>query len=301
MQCKFIGGKYQMIHILKENNQYQTVICQDISNKNINHKFILNIYKDKELIQKFAPLLSKLNRDICHNFVELFVENSYLVSAFIYHEYVPLNIYLDSNDLTTKAQLKICESLLLELLKNDNIPKELKYFAFNISNITVDKNDNLHLNFAIIPDNCEIDNITQNIASIMCFIFKSQNTIPKDLKSFLDKLENNSYSLISSIYADYKRILENIFAQLDVEKNDDLSTKMKKSLLEKLKNNTILSNHLIALRVITILLVVSVISIGSWYAYNNYFSTLINSSKTVLAESVIIDNRTKINLSTQNK
>ncbi|MCT4621755.1 MAG: hypothetical protein N4A62_20505 [Marinisporobacter sp.] len=297
MQSKFIGSSYQIIHILNDTKEYQTVLCQDISNKNITHQFILNIYKDKKLIQKFAPLLSKLNRDICHNFVELFVENSYLVSVFIYHEYIPLKNYLASNDLTLKAQLELGESLLLELLKNDNIKDSLKYFAFNPSNIVVDDHNKAHINFILIPDVCESNHVDHNITNIIKLLFKDKNTVPKDLKSFLDKLQNHEYSLISSIYADYKRILDKLYAQFDIEKKDDFSTKIKRSILEKFKNNTRLSNHLFTLRVTTILLVLILISTGSWYAYNHYFSTLINTSKPTLTESVIIDDRTQVNLS----
>ncbi|MGI6778034.1 MAG: LysM peptidoglycan-binding domain-containing protein [Acetivibrionales bacterium] len=303
MDKKIIGNKYQVLRVLFDNENYYAAICRDISTPDEKHSVILNVYRSKPSILKAAPVFTKVNSDICHDFKEFFVESPYVISVFKHYDYTSLECFLSENDISLTERLALCSSFLLEAIRNDNIPLLLKLDILQAKHIVVDSERKIHINFFAKLDNNDEPEIIEkkvikNISSIIELILGNRKKLPEELLNFLSELESDKYNMISSIFSEFNTVSEAIIAKTEDSSDQNLQKRARTALGKAVKKQVKKPAAIIVLRVVVIVLLAGIIIAGGYYAYKHIFTGKpVASFSEEISETNVIDNAMQVKLS----
>lgn len=308
MEKNIIGGHYQILHTLYEDSSYCAAIGRDISVRENNITYLLNIYHSNPLKQKAAPCYTKISGNTCRYFIEFFVDSSDLVSVFDYNEFIPLVRHLENKDLNLKSRLLLCCDLLLELVRNDNIPTLIKLSLLKPDNIVVDQVGKLYLNFLINFDDA-YEAFTpeaelkipyfSSILSIMSSILGNEKKQPEKLKKFISGLQAQEFEKTSTFYSEFKAFAESLIQESESE-NKNLENKAKGIGARLVKKLLKIPSAVIIFRIFIVILVLAVLSGGGYYIYRYILeNTITTDSGQPSTNSQIIDNKKVITPSQQ--
>jgi len=298
MNKKIIGNKYQVLKVLFEYENYYAAVCRDISNSDSQYSVILNIYRSKPSILKAAPVYTKINSDICNDFIDFFVETSDVISVFKYYDYTSIDSFLNENDISLKGRIALASSFLLEAIRNDNVPELLKLNVMNPRHIVVDNENNVHFNFQTAFDIDEKDaenQLVEYISIILKLILGKRKKLPEIFSNFLDELESGKYNMVSEIFSEFNSVSE-IFNKAEENVGKDVADKAKKAVIKSAKKNIKKPVALVVLKAAVIILLIGALATGGYFICK-YLIMDIPVAPVSDDNTNVIDNRTQIMLS----
>lgn len=304
MTRNIIGNKYQIQQILFEDSGYCAAVCMNISAFEPNQTYLLNIYKEKPLIQMALPIFSRVSSETCSSFCEYFVDSPYVVAVFTYHPGTYLKDYTILKDFTVNKRISLAVSYLLECVKTDNVPGILKYQLFNPDFIIMDDSGSVRFNFQIgfdaIPENKGTESTwnklaIQELVTTLNLLLSTGMKPPKEFTPFLAHLTEGKYDAVSTIYTQFKALADNFLLNPD-DKNLKMPGLDKKKFLDASKERMKHPAIRRTLGVLAVLVLTTGLILGGHYAYKFYRSTIpVIVTDDNPTETQLVDKRTFIN------
>ena len=302
VERNIIGGKYQILHTLFEDNSYCVAICRNITVQENTNTYILNIYRSVSTKQKVAPICTKINSNICRYFIEFFVDNSDLVSVFTYNELDPIVKFLEKNELTFKARLALGSDFLLELVRNDNVPTLMKLCLLKPENIATDGNGHVLFNFVIdfknsfeayTPEAELTVPYFNSVLVILSLILGNEKKLPDKLKEFLSKIKSGEFKQTGTLYSEFKTLADLLLQEADAD-SKSLEHRAHSIGAMVLKKYLKIPSAVVMLRIFIAVLVLALLSAGGYFVYQFILEDRLYSNSIQTAAESDIKNSVKI-------
>ncbi|KUO71044.1 MAG: hypothetical protein APF81_15345 [Desulfosporosinus sp. BRH_c37] len=203
------GGKYQVLEILEQHEDYKACLCIDVETNNDYRPMIFNIYEKYENIRKFLPTFYSLNQEQHAEFICIMSGQHSITAVFEYHSGIKfLNFFqqVDKEDFELRCKYAF---LLLEVcLMLDTVPDFMAYSCLEPENIVIsEKMQKVRINYIIRP--LEIGNEPfkwRKIAFLLEHIFVKNRFVPNEIWDYIEDLKQNRDDNIVGAFSRWKEI-----------------------------------------------------------------------------------------------
>ncbi|MGE5629625.1 MAG: PKD domain-containing protein [Caulobacteraceae bacterium] len=272
MNNRVVGQKYEIVDTLFS-NELQTIYVGKLLNSGDSGQFIINEFKDTDIIysmkDNFSPEKCRYIRNIVETFYMDF--NFYVVSSVCPGP--TLETFLSNNSLRLTEKMYITESLLTQLVEMEKLSPFITYALCDTSNLAITNRKNICFNCNIMLSKEKMSvtgkDVTIKMGEVICTIFA--NTVNADLEYVKDimppallpitrKCLDGKYDSIANVYSDFKSLLlYSVFMG-----NMSVDNQIRKNL-----SKARIKHKLSPLRKLAVILVALLLAGGVWaYIYN---------------------------------
>jgi hypothetical protein len=203
------GGKYQVLEILEQHEDYKACLCIDVETNNDYRPMIFNIYEKHENIRQFLPTFYSLNKEQQTEFISIMSGQHSITAVFEYHPGIKLlNFFqqVDKEDFELRSKYAF---LLLEVcLILDTVPDFISYSCLEPQNIVIsEKTQKVMVNYIIRP--LEIGDKPfkwRKMAFLFEAIFVKNRVVPDGIWEYIEDLKQNRDENIVGAFSRWKEI-----------------------------------------------------------------------------------------------
>ena len=210
------GGKYQVLEILEQHEDYKASLCIDVEINNDYRPMIFNIYEKYENIRKFLPTFYSLNPEQHTEFICVMSGQHSITAVFEYHTGIKiLNFFQQMDKEDFELRSKYAFLLLEACLMLDTVPDFISYSCLEPENIVIsEKMQKVMINYIIRP--LEIGNESfkwKKLARLFEQIFVKNRYVPDDLWEYIDDLKQNQDNSIVAAFSRWKEIYGSLLTE----------------------------------------------------------------------------------------
>lgn len=269
MDNRVIAEKYKIIDTLFSNELQASYIAIK-SGVDDSKKFIINEFKDTDIIYSMKDSFSKEKCRYVKNIVETFYEDFCFYAVCSTCSGPALETYLSDNNLRLTDKMYLTESLFTQLIDMEKLSPFIVLSLCDTDNITVTNKRNIcfNCNLKLTEDmmSASRSDVSKRVGEIICAIFS--NTVITDLNYTKDNMPpalfpivqsclDGKYESIAKAYSDFKSLLlYSVFMG-----NESIDNQIRKSFQKaKIKRKLTPLRRLAAIAVILLL-------VGGVWAY----------------------------------
>lgn len=219
MDNRVIAGKYEIIDTLFENELQATYTAKN-SGTDDSKQFIINEFKDTDIIYGMKDSFSKEKCRNIRNIVETFYEDFCFYVVCNICSGPLLETYLSNNNLRLTEKMYLTESLLTQLVDMEKLSSFIVFSLCDTDNITVVSKRNIcfNCNLKLTAEKMAAarSDVSRRVGEIISAIFS--NTVATDLNYTKDNMPPalfaivqgclaGKYGSVEKIYGDFKALL----------------------------------------------------------------------------------------------
>jgi hypothetical protein len=280
-----ITEKYEIIETLFK-NELQTVYSAKNSGAYDGKQFLINEFKDTDIIYSMKDNFSKEKHRYIRNIVETLYENFCFYIVCNICSGPTLETYLSDNNLRLTEKMYLTESLLTQLMEMEKLSPFIVLSLCETYNITVANKRNICFNCTLKLTTEKMSasksDVSKRVGEIISAIFT--NTLAADLNYIKDNtppalfpiVQNcleGKYESIAKMYSDFKSLLlYSVFIG-----NESIDTQMRKNL-QKAK----IKRRLTPVRRLAAIVIILMLAGGIWTYVKDLDISTLNENKTAM-------------------
>ncbi len=280
-----IAEKYEIIDTLFT-NELQTVYLSKKSGVDDGKQFIINEFKDTDIIYSMKDSFSKEKCRYIRNIVETIYEDFCFYVVCNICSGPTLETYLSGNNLRLTEKMYLTESLLTQLIDMENLSPFIAFSLCDTDNIAVTNKRNIcfNCNLKLTSEKMSAskNDVSKRAGEIISAIFS--NTIDADLNyikdntppalfSIVQSCLNGKYESMSKAYTDFKALLlYSVFMG-----NGSVDTQMRKNL-QKAK----IKRKLTPVRRLAAIVIILLLAGGIWNYVKDFDMFTLNKNQTAV-------------------
>lgn len=273
MGNRVIAYKYEILDTLFE-NELQSIYSAKITGEDAPQQFIINEYKNTDIIYSMKDSFSKEKCRYIRNIVETVYENFCFYVVCNICSGPTMDAYLSSNNLRLTEKMYLTDSLFSQLIDIENLSPFIVYSLCASDNLAVTGKRNIcfNCNLKITEDimAASKSDVSRRVGEIICDIFSNtaaadlnsaKNNMPPALFPIVSSCIEGKYESIAKAYSDFKTLLiYSVF--MGVESVD---TQMRKNY-QKAK----IKRRLTPIRRVAAILLILLLAGGVWKLTDSY-------------------------------
>lgn len=219
MDNRFIAEKYEIIDTLFS-NELQATYTAKKSGADDSKKFIINEFRDTDIIYSMKDSFSKEKCRYIRNLVETFYENFCFYVVCNICSGPTLETYLSGNSLRLTEKMYLTESLFTQLIEMEKLSPFIVFSLCDKDNIAVTNKRNICFNCNLKLDkdavSASVSDVSKRVGEIICAIFSNtvstdmnytKDNMPPVLFSIVQGCLEGKYDSIAKAYNDFKALL----------------------------------------------------------------------------------------------
>ena len=280
-----IAEKYEIIDTLFT-NELQAVYSAKKSGADDGKQFIINEFKDTDIIYSMKDSFSKEKCRYIRNIVETLYEDFCFYVVCNICSGPTLETYLSNNNLRLTEKMHLTESLLTQLIEMEKLSPFIVFSLCDMDNITVANKRNIcfncNLKLTAEKMSASKSDVSKRAGEIISAIFS--NTLAADLNYIKDNTPPALFSIVQSclegkyesmakVYSDFKSLLlYSVFMG-----NGSVDTQMRKNL-QKAK----IKRKLTPVRRLAAIVIILLLAGGIWSYVKDLDMSTLNKGKTAV-------------------
>lgn len=219
MDNRVIAEKYEVIDTLFS-NELQTTYAAKKSGADDSRKFIINEFKDTDIIYSMKDSFSKDKCRYIRNIVETFYEDFCFYVVCNICSGPTLETYLSDNSLRLTEKMYLTESLFTQLIDMEKLSPFIAFSLCDTDNLAVTNKRNIcfncNLKLSKETMSASASDVSKRAGEIICAIFSNtvatdlnytKDNMPPVLFSIVQGLLDGKYESMSKAYSDFKALL----------------------------------------------------------------------------------------------
>ncbi len=211
MRSLIQDGKYQVLEVLEEQDNYKACLCIDVETNNDYKPLIFLIYEDDADIRRFLPAFFNLNREQFPDFIRVMSGTHNIMAVFAYHQGVKLREYFRrDNRVDFEERVNYAGRLLKECLILDVAADFIAASCLEPEHLVVaDKSQKVRINYLIRPRKDDgLPFKGQKLAVLLECVFVKNRYVPDGLWEYIDSLRKNENETVGTAFSRWKEISE---------------------------------------------------------------------------------------------
>lgn len=219
MDNRVIAGKYEILDTLFS-NELQSIYSAKKSGTADPQQFIINEYRDTDIIYSMKDSFSKEKCQYIRNIVETIYEDFCFYVVCNICSGPTMEAYLSDNNLRLTEKMYLTDSLLSQLIDIEKFSPFIVYSLCDADNLAVTGKRNIcfNCNLKLTEDMMAVSrsDVSRRVGEIICAIFS--NTVAADLNSAKDNMPpalfpivqsclEGKYQSVEKVYSDFKTLL----------------------------------------------------------------------------------------------
>lgn len=219
MDNRIIAGKYEIIDTLFS-NELQVTYSAKKPGTDDSKLFIINEFKDTDIIYSMKDNFSKEKCHYIRNIVETLYENFCFYVVCNICSGPTMETYLSSNNLRLTEKMYLTESLLTQLIDIEKLSPLIVFLLCDVDNIAVTNKRNIcfNCNLKLTADKLSASrsDVSKRVGEIICNIFSNtaaadlnyaKDNMPPALFPIVQSCIDGKYESIGKLYNDFKSLL----------------------------------------------------------------------------------------------
>jgi plastocyanin len=219
MDNRVIAEKYEILDTLFS-NELQSVYSAKKSGTANSQQFIINEYKDTDIIYSMKDNFSKEKCQNIRNIVETIYENFCFYVVCNICSGPSLEAFLSDNNLRLTEKMYLTDSLLFQLTDIENLSPLIVYSLCADDNLYVAGKRNIcfNCNLKLTEDimSASRSDVSRRVGEIICAVFSNtaavdlnsaKNNLPPALFPLVQSCLEGKYESMAKLYSDFKTLL----------------------------------------------------------------------------------------------
>lgn len=219
MDNRVIAEKYEIIDTLFE-NELQAVYTAKKPGTEDSKKFIINEFKDTDIIYSMKDSFSREKCRYIRNIVETFYEDFCFYVVCNICSGPALETYLSDNNLRLTEKMYLTESLLTQLIDMEKLSSFIVFSLCDTDNLTVAGKRNIcfNCNMKLTTEKMAAtrSDVSRRVGEIISAIFSNtiatdlnytKDNMPPALFSIVQNCLDGKYESMAKVYSDFKSLL----------------------------------------------------------------------------------------------
>lgn len=219
METKTINGKYEVLDTLLS-DEYQSVHVCKISGSESEERFILNEYRDRDIIDTIKDSFCYSGDSVSESLLDSFEVDGVFYTLFPIPKGTPLEEYLSKHNLTLADKMRFTDQLLQKFIGIEKSIPLIQYTLADLNNLTISNRKYLNFSYLFCFNKNKLqigfDTVCKKLGKIICCIFannpegdieKDKDAIPPGMFPIVTKALEGSYNSTKQIYQDFKNTL----------------------------------------------------------------------------------------------
>ncbi|HOE56427.1 MAG TPA: PKD domain-containing protein [Bacillota bacterium] len=216
---RVIAEKYEIIDTLFS-SELQSIFLAKLSGAEDPTRFIVNEFKDTEIIYSMKDNFSKEKCGIIRNIVETIYEDFCFFVVCNICTGPTMETYLSDNNLRLTEKMYLTDSFLSQLIDIEKLSPFIVYSLCDINNLAVTGRRNIcfNCNLKITEDMMSVSrsDVSRRAGEIICCIFSNtaaadlnhaNNYMPPALFPIVQNCLEGKYEYMAKVYNDFKSLL----------------------------------------------------------------------------------------------
>lgn len=283
MNNRIIADKYEIIDTLFS-NELQATYTAKVTGTDGSRLFIINEFKNTDIIYIMKDSFSKEKCSYIRNIVETLYENFYFYVVCDICSGSTLETYLSSNNLRLTEKMYLTESLLTQLIDIEKLGPLIVLLLCDADNIAVTNRRNICFNCNLKLTETMVSafesNVSKRVGEIICNIFSNspvvdfnyaKDYLPPALFPIVQNCLEGKYESVNKIYNDFKSLL--LYSVFMGSESID-------SQIRKNYHKAKIKRRLAPLRRLAVIAIILLLAGGVWAIVRNSYIPALNNNKT---------------------
>ena len=219
MDNRIIAEKYEIVDTLFS-NELQAIYLAKKSGADDSRQFIVNEFRDTDIIYSMKDSFSKEKCSYIRNIVETFYEDFCFYVVCNICSAPTMETYLSNNNLRLTEKMYLTESLLTQLIDIEKLSPLIVFLLCDTDNIAVTNKRNIcfNCNLKLTADKLSASrsDVSKRVGEIICIIFSNtaaadlnyaKDNMPPALFPIVQSCIDGKYQSIEKLYNDFKSLL----------------------------------------------------------------------------------------------
>lgn len=222
MIMETLKRSYFVVQKLTTNDYIESFLCKDLLENTKTRYTVIHI-KDKELVYQLLPVFMELREEgEANDFIECFNWENKLYVVFYHNEGRPLKEQLQKESYSLLEKIKIGRSALEKQLAL-HMPAYFIYDGIRLEHITILEGLNVSFGYELLEiekySEITFQQVCQQWYTVFLALFEKEwaGELSIELNSFLQKLEQGSFSNMLQIYEAYQVVLDSLSKKLNTK------------------------------------------------------------------------------------